>query len=90
MSLFSEVMLVQERRKITDPTYIEFLRFGVDLLKTSGAVPFRLFLLIYEKIINTESFELYNSILDYFHIKKIEQPKNLSELDIYQEPLLVI
>ena len=90
MSLFSEVMLVQERRKITDPTYIEFLRFGVDLLKTSGAVPFRLFLLIYEKIINTESFELYNSILDYFHIKKIEQPKNLSELDIYQEPLLLI
>ena len=90
MSLFNEVLLVIERRKITDPTYIEFLRFGVDLLKTSGAVPFRLFLLIYEKIINTESFELYNSILDYFHIKKIEQPKNLNELDTYQEPLMLI
>ena len=90
MSLFNEVLLVIERRKITEPTYIEFLRYGVDLLKTSGAVPFRLFLLIYEKIINTMNLELYNSIFDYFHIKKIEQPKNLNELDTYQEPLMLI
>ena len=90
MSLFNEVLLVIERRKITEPTYIEFLRYGVDLLKTSGAVPFRLFLLIYEKIINTMNLELYNSIFDYFHIKKIEQPKNINELDTYQEPLMLI
>ena len=90
MSLFNEVLLVIERRKITEPTYIEFLRYGIDLLKTSGAVPFRLFLLIYEKIINTMNLELYNSIFDYFHIKKIEQPKNLNELDTYQEPLMLI
>ena len=91
MSLFNEVLLVIERRKITEPTYIEFLRYGVDLLKiSSGAVPFRLFLLIYEKIINTMNLELYNSIFDYFHIKKIEQPKNLNELDTYQEPLMLI
>ena len=90
MSLFNEVLLVIERRKITEPIYIEFLRYGVDLLKTSGAVPFRLFLLIYEKIINTMNLELYNSIFDYFHIKKIEQPKNLNELDTYQEPLMLI
>ena len=82
MSLFSEAIITKERKKITDPTYIEFLRFGVDLLKTSGAVPFKLFLFIYEKIINTENLELYNSIFDYFHIKKIEQPKNIAELDI--------
>ena len=90
MSLFNEVLLVIERRKITEPTYIEFLRYGVDLLKTSGAVPFRLFLLIYEKIINTMNLELYNSIFDYFHIKKIEQPKNIAELDMFKEHLMLI
>ena len=90
MSLFNEVLLVIERRKITEPTYIEFLRYGVDLLKTSGAVPFRLFLLIYEKIINTMNLELYNSIFDYFHIKKIEQPKNIAELDMFKEYLMLM
>jgi len=90
MSLFSEAIITKERKKITDPTYIEFLRFGVDLLKTSGAVPFKLFLFIYEKIINTENLELYNSIFDYFHIKKIEQPKNIAELDMFKEHLMLI
>ena len=90
MSLFSEAIITKERKKITDPTYIEFLRFGVDLLKTSGAVPFKLFLFIYEKIINTENLELYNSIFDYFHIKKIEQPKNIAELDMFKEYLMLM
>ena len=90
MSLFSEAIITKERKKITDPTYIEFLRFGVDLLKTSGAVPFKLFLFIYENIINTENLELYNSIFDYFHIKKIEQPKNIAELDMFKEHLMLI
>ena len=90
MSLFSEAIITKERKKITDPTYIEFLRFGVDLLKTSGAVPFKLFLFIYEKIINTMNLELYNSIFDYFHIKKIEQPKNIAELDMFKEHLMLI
>ena len=89
-SLFSEVLITKERKKITDNTYLELLRFGMELLKMSETVPFKLFLLIYEKILNTENIPLLDAILDYFHIKKIEQPKNLEELDIYHEALMLI
>ena len=80
MSLFSEALLLKERKKITDYSFIEFLRSDIEFFKTSGPIPFRLFLMIYEKILYTENLELLSSILNYFNINRIEQPKNLEEL----------
>ena len=90
MSLFNEALLMSEKRQIKDPTYLEFLRFGVNLLKSMPTVPFRLFLLIYEKILNSEDIPLLKAILDYFQIKKMEPPKTMEELNIFQEPLITI
>ena len=90
MSLFSEALLLKERKKITDYSFIEFLRSDIEFFKTSGPIPFRLFLMIYEKILYTENLELLSSILNYFNINRIEQPKNLEELYNFQEPLMLI
>ena len=90
ISSFNEALLNIERKKINEPTYLEFLRYGIQILKANEIVPFKLFLLLYEKILNSENIELLNNILDYFHINKIEQTKNLEELDIFQEPLMLI
>ena len=90
MTLFSEALLIKERIKINDKSYLELLRFGMNILKNSGTVPFKLFLMIYEKILNSGNIELLHNILDYFYINKIEQPNNLEELNIFEEPLMLI
>lgn len=90
MTLFSEALLMKERKKINDPTYLQFLSFGFSLLESFKTVPFKLFLMIYEKILNSGDIILLNKILSYFQISKIEPPKDLRELDIFQEQLLLI
>lgn len=89
LSLFSEA-LIKDKHKLNDPTYLEFLRYGFRIIQSLGTVPFNLFLLIYDKILNSENLELLKSILDFFQINKIEKQKNLQELNIFQETLIMI
>ena len=90
LSLFNEALLMVERKAYNDITYLTFLRLGMSIIKSAKTVPFKLFLLMYEKILNSFDIELLNSILEYFQLNRIEQPKILEELNIFQEPLLLL
>ena len=90
LSLFSEALIKIKKYKLNDPTYLEFLKYGMKIINSLGNVPFNLFLLIYEKILNSENLELLKMILDFFEIKKLQIPLELEELNMFQECLIVI
>ena len=90
LSLFSEALIQKKGYKLNDPTYIQFLNYGMQIINSLGIVPLNLFILIYEKILKSENVHLLKMILDFFQIKKIEIPKNLQELNLIHESVMLI
>ena len=90
LSLFREALLSKEKKMRNDPVFLDFLRYGTEILKSIQVAPFKLFLLVYENILNSWDIPLLNEIFNYFHLKRIEIPKVLPELTIFQEPLMLI
>ena len=90
LTLFNNALIQNLNKQITDPTYIEFLKFSIDILKPLQVIPFKLYLLIYEKIIFSQNIELLNSILDIFEVNKMEPIKSYDEINNYRESIIMI
>ena len=88
--LFSEALLLNLRKKVKDPIYLEFLRFSVEKIKELDVIPCKLYLFVYEKILNSEDIDLLNSILEIFDLKKIENAKNIEEMNTFKEGFMLI
>ena len=88
--LFSEALLLNLRKKVKDPIYLEFLRFSVEKIKALDVIPCKLYLFVYEKILNSEDIDLLNSILEIFDLKKIENAKNIEEMNTFKEGFMLI
>ena len=88
--LFSEALLFGLRKQVKDHIYLEFLRFSVEKIKTLDVIPCKLYLFVYEKILNSEDIELLNSILEIFDVKKIENAKNIEEMNTFKEGFMLI
>ena len=85
LTIFNDALLLNLSKQINDPSYIEFLKFCIDVLKPLQIIPFKLFLLIYEKIILLQNIDLLNSILDIFEINKIENIQSYDEVINYEQ-----
>ena len=90
ITLFSEALFFNLKKPVNDPTIIEFLKFCVFTLKSLQKIPFKLFLFIYEKILNSKNIDLIFSILDLYNMTKIEVPKRQEEIINYKEMLMYI
>ena len=90
ITLFNEALQFGLKKQLNDPTYLEFLRFSVGIMKTLNVIPLKLFLFVYEKILYTQNPDLMNLILGLFDIKKIENAKTFEEINIYKEALMMI
>ena len=88
--LFSEALLLNLRKKVKDPIYLEFLRFSVEKIKELDVITCKLYLFVYEKILNSEDIDLLNSILEIFDLKKIENAKNIEEMNTFKEGFMLI
>ena len=85
LTIFNDALLLNLSKQINDPSYIEFLKFCIEVLKPLQVIPFKLFLLIYEKIILLQNIDLLNSILDIFEINKIENIQSYDEVINYEQ-----
>lgn len=90
ISVFNEALSISLKKQANDPTVLDFLRFCRATLKTFSKIPFKLFLLIYLKILNSQNLELISSMLDMFSINKIEQPKSQAEIIMHKETMKMI
>ncbi len=90
LDLFNEVLLINLNKKIIDPIYIEFLKFSIEILKPLEKIPFKLFLLIYEKIIFSQNIDLLNAILAIFEVDKLENAKSYDEIIKFQDSINII
>lgn len=90
MQIFNETLLIKERKKINDITYIELLKFGVNLLKTMQTYELSLFYMIYIDILKNNNIELIKDIFNIFDMKKIIKPLDSNVLAIYQEKLELV
>ena len=90
ITLFTEALLISLKKQPNDPTFLEFLKYCVFTLKSFEKMPFKLFLLIYEKILYSQNLELISTILELFFIKAIEEPKSQQEIIMYKESIMRI
>ena len=90
ITLFNEALQFGLKKQLNDPTYYEFLRFCVGIMKTLNVIPLKLFLFVYEKILYSQNLDLMNSILGLFDIIKLENAKTFEEINIYKEGLMMI
>lgn len=90
ISLFSEALTISLQKQPNDPTIIEFLKFSLGVIKTFQKIPFKLFLLIYIKILHSQNMNLISSILQLYIIENIEEPKTQEEIIINKDPLMTI
>lgn len=90
MQIFNDTLLIKERKKINDITYIELLKFGVNLLKTMQTYELNLFYMIYVDILKNNNIELIKDIFNIFDMKKAIKPLNSNVLATYQEKLELV
>lgn len=90
MQIFNDTLLIKERKKINDITYIELLKFGVNLLKVMQTYELNLFYMIYVDILKNNNIELIKDIFNIFDMKKAIKPLNSNVLATYQEKLELV
>ena len=90
MQIFNDTLLIKERKKINDITYIELLKFGVNLLKAMQTYELNLFYMIYVDILKNNNIELIKDIFNIFDMKKAIKPLNSNVLATYQEKLELV
>lgn len=90
MQLFNEALVIKERKKNNDPTYIELVRYGFKLISNMQSIELVLFLMIYIDIIKGDDLQLIKGIFDIFNLEKLIRPLKSSDLACYQERLDII
>ena len=87
IQMFNEAILIKEKKKITEEIYMQFIEFGINLLKNSDKYELEFFLILYLSIINGENYTLIKDIFDLFEIEKIINKKADTSLLQYQNKL---
>ena len=90
MQLFSDALLIKERMKTNDITYMELMQYGVNLLKDMDSYELLLFLMLYINIVNSPYLKLIQRIFEYFNLKKIIKPLDLTLLSPYEEKFEIL
>ena len=85
--MFNEAILIKEKKKITEEIYIQFIEFGMNLLKKCDKYELEFFLILYISIINGENYILIKDIFYLFEIEKIINKKADTSLLQYQNKL---
>ena len=85
--LFNESLLIKEKRKITEPTYLKFLEFGINLVKQNDKFELESFLILYINILNGDNYSLIKNIFELFEIENLFKQKADSSLLQYQDKL---
>ena len=87
IQLFSDALLIRERKNIIDPCYEYFLKFSVNLLKENPKYELSLFYKLYVDILNGNNLTLIKDIFGLFNLEKLIRPINSNTLSVYQEKL---
>ena len=90
IQIFSDALLIKERRKINDITYIELMKYGIKLLKQMDSYEMVLYLMLYTNIVNSHNLELIQNIFEIFDLNKIIKPLDLNCLLPYEEKLEIL
>ena len=80
ISLFNETLTINLQKQADDPTMSAFLSFCVSTLESLQIIPFKLFLLIYQKILYSKNIRLICLIFKLYNMTKIERPKTIGEI----------
>ena len=85
MQIFKEALIIKERIQISDATYEEFLKFGVNTLKIMPSYDLVLFLMLYVDILKGKNIFLIKEIFEIFNLGKIIKPHNRNDIVSYTE-----
>ena len=85
MQIFKEALTIRERIQISDATYEEFLKFGVNTLKIMPSYDLVLFLMLYVDILKGKNIFLIKEIFEIFNLGKIIKPHNRNDIVSYTE-----
>ena len=85
IQLFNEALFFKERKTIKDPSYIQLIKYGINLIKSMKSYDLVLFLMLYKDILNGDDIQLIKEIFDIFSIEKIIKPLNPIILNTYHE-----
>lgn len=87
INLFSDALLIRERKNITEPCYEHFLKFGINLIKENQKYDLIIFYKLYVDILNGNNLTLIKDIFGLFNLEKLIKPLNSNTLSVYQEKL---
>ena len=88
IQIFSEALLIRERKNVTDPCYENFLKFGINLLKSNEQkYELIIFYKLYVDILNGNNIILMKDIFALFNLEKLKKPLNSNTLAPYQEKM---
>ena len=90
VQIFSDALLIKERMKTNDITYMELMQYGVKLLQGMDSYELLLFLLLYINIVNSHHLKLIQKIFELFNLNKIIKPQDLSCLSPYEEKFEIL
>ena len=85
--LFNESLLIKEKKRIMEQSYLKFLEFGINLLKKSGKYELESFLILFINILNGDNYLLIKNIFELFEIERLITQKAHSSLLQYQDKL---
>ena len=85
--LYNESLLIKEKKNPTDPIYLTFIAFGLNLLKKSEKFELESFLILYTNILNGDNIIFIKEIFEIFEIKNIVKQKAETSLLQYQDKL---
>ena len=90
MQLFKDGLIVKERKKENDPTYVEYIKYGYSLIIKMQSIELALFLMLYIDILNGNDLVLIKGIFDLFKIEKLIRPLKPSILSQSHEKLQLL
>ena len=90
IQIFNDALVMKERKKNNDPTFIELIRYGYNLIVQMKSIELVLYLMIYVNILNGNDLKLIKGIFDIFQLEKLTRPLKPNDLAIYHEKLDIL
>ena len=85
--LFNESLLIKEKIKPIEKTYLNFIEFGLNKLNECDKYELEFYLILYINILNGDNYAYIKQIFDLFDIEKILKSKADTSLLQYQDKL---
>ena len=90
IQFFNDTLLIKERIKSNDITFITFLQFCVKQLKKIELIELELYYMIFINILNNSNIQLIKDILDLFNMNKLIKPLKSNVLAPYIEKIEIL